>query len=261
MAAMASIFFMQGCQKEEELSYTSDSDYSKAGNLTSNKDMTTYGPAVAIGQGTATSWITYHADGSPASVGITLSELALVNLPAENRKYILALPVNGETNFYDHVLLSWDPVGHEPKGYFDKPHFDTYFYIISNKERLEIGTGDQVVSAESPDPEFVPPMFMKLTAVETAVGVQWMDLMAPALNGGLYSKSFLWGSVNGKFVFWQTMVTRDFLLTRPDVITPIRQPAAFQRPGWYAKDYRVSYSADLGEYTIALMNLAYRQGE
>ena len=116
MAAIASIFFMQACQKEEELSYTSDSVFSKAGNLTSNKDMTTYGPAIAIGNGTAQSWISYDMDGSPASIGITLSELALVNLPAENRKYILALPVNSKTNFYDHILLSWDPVGHEPKG-------------------------------------------------------------------------------------------------------------------------------------------------
>jgi hypothetical protein len=36
------------------------------------------------------------------------------------------------------ATLDWNPLGHEPEGIFDVPHFDFHFYMISNQERLSI---------------------------------------------------------------------------------------------------------------------------
>ena len=57
------------------------------------------------------------------------------------------------------------------------------------------------------------------------------------------------------------MITREYLLTHPDNTFPISQPVAFQRDGWYPMNYKVSFSSERDEYTVALINLAYHKGK
>src|SRR5690606_32489863 len=66
----------------------------------SHADRTAYGPAVALGQGTARSYVVLH-DGTPTEVGFALSETSFDGLPAGTaggdphammHEYLLTLP-------------------------------------------------------------------------------------------------------------------------------------------------------------------------
>ena len=48
------------------------------------------------------------------------------------------------------------------------------------------------------------------------------------------------------------MVTRDFLLTKPDLTVDIKPLGAFPAPGWYPTTYRVAYDAVAQTFTVAL---------
>lgn len=69
-------------------------------------------------------------------MGVNLSEKALENLPTEPAQYVLILPKNKGKNFYTHVLIDWNPQGHEPLFAYGLPHFDFHFYIIPNDARM-----------------------------------------------------------------------------------------------------------------------------
>ena len=100
-----------------------------------------------------------------------------------------------------------------------------------------------------PAPGFVP--FM---------GVHWLDGASPELGGATFTKTFIWGSYDGEFVFWEPMMTRDYLLTRPNEVIDLPQPAGFKKDGWYPTKYGMSYSRAGNEYNIALRDLQFRQG-
>jgi hypothetical protein len=114
----------------------------------------------------------------------------------------------------------------------------------------------------------VPPGFLVPgDAAEQAVpqmGVHWFDASAPELQGLFggtpqpFTKTFIYGSWDGAFTFYEPMVTRAYLLSKPDVVTPIRVPARVPEPGWYPTAYRVSYDAQAREYRVALTGLVSR---
>ena len=93
------------------------------------------------------------------------------------------------------------------------------------------------------------------------MGAHWVDLLAPEFNGGTFTRTFIWGSFDGAFIFWEPMVTLDFLLTHPSEVIPVRQPESYALDGWYAADYCVEYSTRPNQYSIALLNLTYQEGE
>ncbi len=92
------------------------------------------------------------------------------------------------------------------------------------------------------------------------MGVHWVDLLSPEFNGGVFTKTFIWGSYDGKFIFWEPMITLDYLLSRPNDLVTLRQPSAYQIDGYYATKFKVSYSVNPKEYTVALLNLVHHEG-
>lgn len=222
---------------------------------------TFFGPSVAVGNGDARAWVSEDKKGIPKSVGINFSQEALDGLTDEFMQFVLPLPEGRGKGFYTHALLDWNPEGHEPPGVYDLPHFDFHFYYVPNEERLAIGPNDSIQFANAPDSIYVPPFYLQTPGGVPQMGAHWVDLMAPELNGGVFSKTFIWGSYDGKFIFLEPMVTVDYLLTHPQDMIPLRQPAAYQRDGWYPTKYKISYSSTQDDYTIALTNLKFRKGE
>ena len=268
------LMLLQSCKKDEPLT-TASSDPLNNLEFKSQESHVYYGPSVSIGQGRMRAWVKVNKQGAPTAVGVNLSESALDNLPAEPSAYVLLFPVNKGRNFYKHMLVDWNPHGHEPPGVYDVPHFDFHFYTIPNRERLLIGPFDTIQFANSPAPTFVPPLYLHTAGGVPQMGAHWVDLLSPEFNGGSFTKTFIWGSYDGKFIFWEPMITREYLLSHPNDLVPLRQPEAYQRNGWYANAYKVSYNGnhddkgnDDGDnggenhrgYTVALMNLTYHQG-
>jgi hypothetical protein len=54
------------------------------------------------------------------------------------------------------------------------------------------------------------------------------------------------------------MITRDFLLTRPNVLLDVPVATQFATAGYYPAAYRVVFDAQAREYRVALANLTWR---
>jgi len=250
------IFIIQSCQKDEPLNSSGLDEE----NTKSQNGNTFYGPTVPFGNGVARAWVSEDPDGNPTGVGVNLSQKALEGLPEEPVAIVLYFPNNGATDFYTHMLIDWNPEGHEP-GFYEVPHFDFHFYIIPEEERLAIGPDDFAEFAADPLPQYIPPYYLHTPGGVPQMGAHWVDLLAPEFNGGEFSRTFIWGSYDGEFIFWEPMITMEYLLMRSSEVIPVRQPEAYQLEGWYPTDYKVEYSTKFKQYSISLINLVHHSGE
>jgi hypothetical protein len=257
-----------------------------------------YGDAVKLGNGHARAYVIADKTGAPRELGVAFDSAALDGLPAGGsghhgdgammmtHEYILALPANNKTPF-KFVEMNWNPMGHEPEGvYQDVPHFDFHFYTISKAERDAIVPTNPEFEKKAgnlPPKEFVPPFNVALgpPGVEPAklvvpmMGLHWVDVRSAELQKLLgkpddykpFSATFIYGSWDGRFHFWEPMVTRAHILSKKtatdsaerDQLIPISLPAKYQTPGYYPAAYRVAWDATAREYRIALTELALRK--
>ncbi len=265
MILSAGIIALSACQKDDQLRPVANDFGIKDGKSSAILTNTFYSKTLPLGRGVVRAWIKENKDGQPVSVGINLSEKALENLTDEHSAYVLELPPKKGRNFYTHVLLDWNPGGHVPPGIYDVPHFDVHFYTIPNEDRLKIEADDLAEFANAPGAQYIPSLYLQVPGGEPEMGAHWVDLLAPEFNGGTFTKTFIWGSYDGRFIFWEPMVTLDYLLylkSNPgSVPVPLRQPASYQQDGYYATHYDVSYSESPKEFSVTLLNLTYHAGE
>lgn len=261
LLTLALLTGLQGCQKDELGTDLSGLTSELSPELKSQSVNTFYSSTLPVGNGVARAWVSVNKKGEPNSVGINLSGKALQNLPTEPKQYVLILPKNKGQNFYTHVLFDWNPHGHEPEGVYDLPHFDFHFYIVSNEDRMAIPPMAPPYFDTPPASQYIPALYIQLPGLVPEMGAHWVNVTSPELNGAKFTHTLIWGSYSGEYIFWEPMITLDYLLTQPDEIFPISQPSAYQKNGWYATDYKISYSSKPQEYTIALMNLTYHEGE
>ncbi|MEP6495442.1 MAG: hypothetical protein ABJF01_22335 [bacterium] len=60
---------------------------------------------------------------------------------------------------FDHVVLDWNPAGHEPEHVYTLPHFDFHFYSVSEAEQMKIMPDAPNFAAGAallPDAQFAP---------------------------------------------------------------------------------------------------------
>lgn len=254
-----------------------------------------YGSSVRLGNGQARSYLTLDARGNPAEVGIALDENALEGLPATGIGHhglhepphiqLLDLPTQSGLPF-QFVELNWNPSGHEPDGVYEGvPHFDFHFYTISKEEREAIVPSDPKWAERAsnvPGEDYVPPFNVALgpPGAEPAqiavplMGLHWVDMRSQELQALLgnpeasrpFTATFIHGSWDGRFIFWEPMITRAHILAKKtatdpavrDEIIPIPTPARYQHAGYYPSAYRITWDAEAREYRIALTQLASR---
>lgn len=239
-----------------------------------------YGPPTKVGNGMARAYVvTDSRQGeAPLELGIALDASALQGLPNTQMMYmyLLELPALAPEP-YQLVELDWNPGGHPPPGVYTVPHFDFHFYTISLAERNAIVPSDPDFAAEAnnlPTGAFVPPFYAVLagpgqTAADIAVpqmGVHWSDVRSPELQALLgnpagfqpFTRTFIYGSWNGRFTFYEPMVTLEYLLSNPDVTTSIPVPASYPEAGYFPTSYKVTYDAQAKEYRVALTGLTKR---
>jgi hypothetical protein len=239
---------------------------------------TLYGPALALGQGQVRSYlVTDGADGAPVELGVSMDSAALEGLPAsEPIMLMLELPSQAPEP-YRFTMLDWNPHGHEPPGIYDHPHFDFHFYAANSDEVMAISPDDASFAEKAnrlPEGEdvpehyvvFVPPDLTPADVAVPSMGVHWVDTRAPELQGMFgnpdgykpFTATFIYGSWDGRLTFYEPMITRAHLLTRPDEIRPVPRPVRYAAPGWYPGAYRVAWDAGSKQYRIALTQLSMR---
>lgn len=246
---------------------------------------TVYGASQTLGDGTARTYVTLNAAGKPTSIGVALSEAALTNLPmipnAPSPSAVmlqLALPTDAPVTGYNHVMLDWNPAGHEPDHVYTHPHFDFHFYNITPAQVMAMMPNDPQWAAKAsalPATQFVPTGYAAasvlagIPAAQAAVpmmGLHWLDVSSPELQpppaGKQFTETFIYGSYDGKFIFLEPMITKAYLeslKTTNGMSRNIGTPAQVATAGYYPTTYSIRYDASAKEYRIALDSLTYRQ--
>ena len=222
---------------------------------TAPKPVVDYGTPVAIGNGTARSYVVLD-NGVPTELGVALSATALDSLPSAplmgGYEFVLPLPAQNTTQF-QVIGLNWNPTGHPPPMVYTVPHFDVHFYMISSADRAAIAPSDPSFAAEAaslPAADLRPPGYVADPPANAIphMGIHWTDTTAAEFHGSPFTRTFINGSWNGQFVFIEPMVTRAYLLTHPDDLVPVHAAAQHAAAGYYPAKYRVSWDSAASEW-------------
>lgn len=224
----------------------------------SSDNSTSAGPAevegspVAVGSGTARTYIAFGSHGV-ATLGVKLTSAALDGLPTSDAMWMLPLPAT-VPGPWDHVMLNWNAQGHPPAMY-QVPHFDFHFYIVDATQQAAITGGADTVTVPA---QYVPKDYMSGVQSVPDMGVHWVDTLSAEFHGHPFDKTYIYGFSRGSMVFVEPMVTRDLLASHPDVSAPVKQPQAFQKPGAYPLTFSIRYDASAGVIRVALDSLTIR---
>lgn len=88
------------------------------------------------------------------------------------------------------------------------------------------------------------------------MGSHWIDPAAHELHGAAFDRTFLYGTWDGRVLFYEPMITKAEIERRVDETTPVAVPERHAAAGWYPSAYRVRFDGASGEYRIALTGFA-----
>lgn len=226
----------------------------------SNPELNTfYGDSEPLGNAAISAFVTVDEENNPVEIGVVFPETALNGLSDEMQHFTIELPEEAAPTPFKHISFDWNPQGHEPNGIYNLPHFDIHFNMITSTERMQIGVNDPL-SEELPEDRFMPASFIPLPGSVPMMGKHWADPDSPELNGEVFTETFLMGSYNEKVIFYEPMITVEYLKTRPSKVVDLELPEAYHQAGkYYPTQYRISYDAAKKIYTISLPGLTKRQ--
>ena len=227
------------------------------------------GPSQGLGNGNARTYVTLDGDGRPTEVGVRLSSTALEGLPQSGTMLMLDLPDQAATTAFDHVMLNWNPQGHDPVELFGKPHFDVHFDMVDMATMHAIDPDDPDYAAKAehlPEAKYVPQDYAVAPDVPVAaqavpgMGVHWFDASDASLVPGTYDFQhiLLNGSWDGRHTFYEPMVTTEFLMSGPDMEQPLKQPQAFQKTAYYPTTYAIDVDEQTGDHVVSLGDMTAR---
>lgn len=256
-----------------------------------------YGAPQRVGNGTVRTYIVadQRNGGRPLEVGVALSERALEGLPApvassdpmaNMHMYTLDMPASNSTQ-YKFVQFDWNPAGHEPDNVYTLPHFDFHFYTVPVEVRNSIMPNDPqyaTKAANYPATDYRPPFYLDAATAAGApaaavtvpmMGLHWLDVRSPELQmltgnpAGYrpFTKTFIYGTWDGQFIFDEPMITRAYILEKKtatdpsvvDEVVPVPTAAKYSPAGFYPSAYRITWDAQQKEYRIALTQLSWRE--
>jgi hypothetical protein len=240
-----------------------------------------------IGKGTLRTWLKVDAKSrEPRVLGVTLTESGLSGLPAEKDpaqagstklklmdggpdhtfEYELKFPADAAETAFNHMGFNWNPVGHGPKGVFTMPHFDVHFYMSTTGYRHDI-----VVDLQDADPhhvktsnleppsQFLPPDYqLAPNTAEPRMGSHYADVTSDQLKPGNFKNIFLIGVHGGSILFWEPMLTKAYLESKPHFTGKLKLPEAYPVSGYYPTAYSVIYNPNRRETDISLDGLTFR---
>jgi hypothetical protein len=234
----------------------------------SGKAGTVFGAPQSLGNGSVRSYVTLDPAGDPTEVGIRLTATALDGLPAEDtvppRMTMLALPPPASATVFDHIMLNWNSHGHPPAELFGRPHFDFHFYLADAASVMAINPAAPDFAARAahhPESKYVPKDYVPdpapiAQAAVPGMGLHWFDSTEDFVPGRyVFTQTFINGSWDGRYTFMEPMLTRQWLLTKASVREDIKQPAAYQRGGYFPTVYQVHFDDAAKEYVISLGGL------
>jgi len=240
-----------------------------------------------IGNGSIRTWLKVDTkNGEPRIIGVTLTESALSGLPADSDapqkdslklrlmdggpnhtfEYELKFPPEAAETAFSHMGFNWNPEGHGPRPIFTKAHFDVHFYMATSEYRhgitVDIQDADLTnvrISNLEPPRQFLPSDYqLAPNTAEPRMGTHYADVTSPQLKPGNFSNIFLIGVHGGNILFWEPMITKQYLETQPNFTAKLKLPEAYPVSGYYPTAYSVMYDHNRKEFNISLDGLTFR---
>ena len=103
------------------------------------------------------------------------------------------------------------------------------------------------------------------------MGLHWIDVRSPELQAALgnpagfqpFTRTYFIGSWDGRFIFGEPMITRDYLLGvrdgASDEVIPLPTAARAAPAGLYPTAYRIAYDARSRQFLVGLTEFQRRQ--
>lgn len=226
-----------------------------------------WGDRVELGNGTIRTFVSLTRSSTPRRIGVEFTGDALDGLPEVSTERVLQFPDAVERTPFEWFLLNWNPGGHAPAGIYGVPHFDFHFYTVTEQIRDEIRQGnceraenEAPVTCETfsrgmtplPDDQ-MPSGYQLVPAIIPRMGNHLTDPTALEFTGTEFTHTFIWGAFDGRLVFFEPMITKEFFEQRSQQVrTSITMPEAFPRAGQYPTRYVVEYRRDRDAHRVAL---------
>jgi hypothetical protein len=257
---------------------------------TTERERTLRGAAQRIGAGTVQSFLTVDSNGAPVTLGVTLAAGALEQLPSSPNRVSRCFDLDGNGRHTGHecigdeerildlptaqdaklpfrwISVNWNAHGHIPP--YNRPHFDFHFYSQPMERIATIKAGrcgeladcEDFKRASRPVPaRYLPDGYIDVGAVVPRMGNHLLDSESPELKDSLpFSRTFIFGAYEGELIFWEPMITLDFLQKATDACMEIRQPEAFRQAGYYPRQYCVREDGKGGR-TVSLEGFRYSE--
>ncbi|MGZ3851839.1 MAG: DUF5602 domain-containing protein [Flavisolibacter sp.] len=193
-------------------------------------------------------------DGKPVSVSIIVNDAALNSVPVGqpsdhmSPQNNLLIPISDKSGTpFKFAMVNWNSSGHEPDHVYTVPHFDFHFYT-SNQADVMNYMDDAKLNAE-PDGAYIPANHISGPGVPM-MGKHYIDANTPELHGQPFTQTFLYGSYDSKVVFWEPMITLDFLKNTTSFERSLAQPAKYQQAGYYPTKMKISRHDGVTEITL-----------
>jgi hypothetical protein len=243
-------------------------------NTPASNSGTVFGPSQRLGNGTVKTYTTLDASGNPVEVGLRLTDTALDGLPQTTTPpdvLMLDFPDQASATAFDHVMLNWNPQGHDPVVLFGKPHFDFHFDMVDMAAIQAVSPSDPNYAAKAdrlpearylPQDYVVPPGASAAAQAVPGMGVHLVDSSDTSLVPGSYDfkQIIISGTWDGKYTFIEPMITREWLLTKPTLEQQaLKQPQAYQKTGYYPTNYSVRFDEQAKEYVVTLAGMTMRE--
>jgi hypothetical protein len=245
------------------------------------------GGALDLGNGTVAPFVTRTVHGIPEAVGVTFSAGAFEALPDAPNHHSRCFDVNGDGAHGHHecigdeeraldlpddlvaelglpftwMAVNWNAHGHPAP--YDKPHFDVHFHRWTSEQLATIRPGKcgELVDCEDferamePVPAaHLPRGHISVGAVVAGMGNHLLDASSPELAtpAAPFTRTFIYGAFGGELIFWEPMITHEFLRSTEGGCWAIAQPDAYATPGHYPTRYCIRVDAASGARSITL---------
>ena len=178
------------------------------------------------------------------------------------------------------ISVNWNAEGHHPPPpkageapappIYARPHFDFHFFAW-DRERIEaiapgpcgefVDCGDFERGRKSIPPRYLPEGHVDLGIVVPRMGNHLLDSRSPELVDPAtpFTRTFIYGAFDGELIFWEPMITFDFLRRTSDACFEIRQPAAYRKAGYYPTQYCIRTRTGSNQHTVSLERFVYAE--
>lgn len=227
---------------------------------------TYYGKPQTLGGSPVKTYITFDNNRIPVALGVEIPAKAFANLPAAVSVLNLEFPSEARVTPFQYLGFDWNPQGHEPAGLYTKPHFDFHFYLQTPEETRAIKPGpcqgvdcaDLKRAMKDVPARYMPAGYKNVGAVAPMMGNHLIDPASGEFNHQPFTRTFIYGSYDGKITFYEPMLTLQYMQSQPNEYVDFKLPTAYAQSGYYPTRYAVRYDADNGVYRISLERFVYQ---